>query len=146
MCVSLILLLFLIVTIRFIGLFYGDFIKIREERDYTFHDNYTESRQLWQDMAVKTCLGRTEAQARPWVVYTCGPMGVGKGHVYLFSFFYFVLLFYFGLIHLFLFQVLSWLSKQGLFPLEYIVHVDPDFFKSIMPEVFTHALLFLYFI
>lgn len=31
-------------------------------------------RQEWQDMAVKTCLGKTEAQARPWVVYTCGPM------------------------------------------------------------------------
>jgi hypothetical protein len=36
--------------------------------------------------------------------------GVGKGHV------------------------LNWLSAQKLFPLEYIVHVDPDFFKSIMPE------------
>ena len=36
--------------------------------------------------------------------------GVGKGHV------------------------LSWLSAQKLFPLEYVVHVDPDFFKSIMPE------------
>ena len=36
--------------------------------------------------------------------------GVGKGHV------------------------LNWLSAQQLFPLEYIVHVDPDFFKSIMPE------------
>ena len=32
-------------------------------------------------------------------------------------------------------QVLSWLSRQGLFPIEYIVHVDPDFFKRIMPEV-----------
>jgi DNA replication protein DnaC len=32
---------------------------------------------------VNACLGRTEAQARPWAVYTCGPMGVGKGHVML---------------------------------------------------------------
>jgi hypothetical protein len=32
-------------------------------------------------------------------------------------------------------QVLAWLSQQGLFPIEYIVHVDPDFFKRIMPEV-----------
>ncbi|CAE7706595.1 Swap70, partial [Symbiodinium microadriaticum] len=31
-------------------------------------------------------------------------------------------------------QVLSWLSQQGLFPIEFIVHVDPDFFKRIMPE------------
>mmetsp|Transcript_18 Transcript_18/g.36 ORF Transcript_18/g.36 Transcript_18/m.36 type:complete len:750 (+) Transcript_18:51-2300(+) len=92
------------------GEFVGDFVKIREERDYTYHNNYTPCRQLWQDMAVKSCLGKTEAQSRPWVVYTCGPMGVGKGHV------------------------LSWLSEQGLFPLEFIVHVDPDFFKRIMPE------------
>jgi hypothetical protein len=38
---------------------------------------------------------------------------------------------------LIMFQVLSWMSSQGLFPLEYIVHVDPDFFKRIMPEVTT---------
>ncbi len=32
-------------------------------------------------------------------------------------------------------QVLSWLSRRGLFPVEYIAHIDPDFFKRIMPEV-----------
>lgn len=31
-------------------------------------------------------------------------------------------------------HVLSWLSKRGLFPVEYIAHIDPDFFKRIMPE------------
>lgn len=43
----------------------------------------------------------------------CVHQGVGKGHV------------------------LNWLSAEKLFPLEYVVHVDPDFFKSIMPE-WTH--------
>lgn len=43
-----------------------------------------------------------------------GPMGVGKGHV------------------------LSWLSTQGLFPLEFIAHIDPDFFKRVMPEWDTY--------
>ena len=43
-----------------------------------------------------------------------GPMGVGKGHV------------------------LSWLSTQGLFPLEFVAHIDPDFFKRIMPEWETY--------
>ncbi|KAH8074477.1 zeta toxin [Aureococcus anophagefferens] len=47
---------------------------------------------------------------RPWVVFTCGPMGAGKGHA------------------------LSWLSEHGFFPLENIVHVDPDLFKQLMPE------------
>lgn len=40
-------------------------------------------------------MGRTEPQATPWIVYTCGPMGAGKGHV------------------------LSWMSKSGYFPLEH---------------------------
>ena len=45
---------------------------------------------------------------------------------------------------LFSFQVLSWLSSQGLFPLEYIVHVDPDFFKKIMPEV-RYVCIFVFY-
>ena len=53
---------------------------------------------------------RTEEQTRPWCVYTCGPMGAGKGHA------------------------LGWLSEHGYFPLENLVHVDPDLFKQMMPE------------
>jgi hypothetical protein len=90
--------------------FVGDYVDIRATRDYSYHSNYSPARQRWQDFAIKCCLGKTEAHARPWIIYTCGPMGVGKGHV------------------------LSWLSKRGLFPVEYIVHIDPDFFKRIMPE------------
>ena len=30
---------------------------------------------------------------------------------------------------------LYWLSANGYFPLENIVHVDPDHFKRCMPEV-----------
>ena len=29
---------------------------------------------------------------------------------------------------------MSWMSESGCFPLEQIVHVDPDHFKRIMPE------------
>ena len=29
---------------------------------------------------------------------------------------------------------LSWMSANGYFPLEHIVHVDPDRFKQMMPE------------
>jgi hypothetical protein len=67
-------------------------------------------RQTWQDAAVRASVSKTDPQARPWMIFTCGAFGSGKGHV------------------------LSWLSGQGLFPLEYIVHVDPDFFKRVMPE------------
>ena len=30
--------------------------------------------------------------------------------------------------------VMSWMSEAGIFPLEQIVHIDPDHFKRIMPE------------
>merc|ERR1711957_415701 len=29
---------------------------------------------------------------------------------------------------------LDWMSRQGIFPLENIVHIDPDGFKLMMPE------------
>lgn len=90
--------------------FIGDFKRFRESRDYTYHVTYSEARQEWQDAAIRQVIMRTQPQPTPWLVFTCGPMGVGKGHT------------------------LSWMSKQGFFPLEGIVHVDPDAFKAMMPE------------
>ena len=43
-------------------------------------------------------------------MYTCGAMGAGKGYT------------------------LEWMSSHGFFPLESIVHVDPDYFKAVMVE------------
>eukprot|EP00941_MAST-03F_sp_MAST-3F-sp1_P001119 g1119.t1 len=90
--------------------FYGDFVSARRKLDYDYHVNYTKERQLWQDAIIKSVVQRTEPQPNPWVVYTCGPMGAGKGYA------------------------LSWMSRYGYFPLENIVHVDPDHFKTLMPE------------
>lgn len=90
--------------------FYGPYADIRAERDYSYHVNYTRARQAWQDSLIDCIVSRSEAQANPWVVFTCGPMGAGKGYA------------------------LSWMSKQGYFPLENLVHIDPDYFKSMMPE------------
>ena len=50
------------------------------------------------------------SQERPWLVYTCGAMGAGKGHA------------------------MSWLSEHGLFKLENVVHIDPDHFKNVRPD------------
>ena len=50
-------------------------------------------------------LASTVPQVSPWIVFTCGPMGAGKGYV------------------------LSWMSRHGYFPLEDCVHIDPDHFK-----------------
>jgi hypothetical protein len=78
--------------------------------DYGYHNNYTEERQLWQDKIIHSVVYKTAAQATPWIVYTCGPMGAGKGYA------------------------LTWMSDNGYFPLEKIVHIDPDHFKSVMTE------------
>mmetsp|Transcript_56530 Transcript_56530/g.132578 ORF Transcript_56530/g.132578 Transcript_56530/m.132578 type:complete len:695 (+) Transcript_56530:94-2178(+) len=90
--------------------FFGDYKEIRQDRDYSYHFNYVRRRQMWQDRAIKSIVQKTGFQADPWLVYTCGPMGVGKGYA------------------------MSWMSKHGFFPLENIVHVDPDGFKLMMPE------------
>eukprot|EP01043_Picozoa_sp_COSAG02_P001835 COSAG02_NODE_39_length_48074_cov_106.508890_48_plen_631_part_01 len=88
----------------------GEYVSIRESRDYSYHTHYTPERQRWQDFAIKTVVSRTERQGNPWIVYTCGPMGAGKGFA------------------------LSWMSRNGYFPLEDIVCIDPDHFKKMMPE------------
>lgn len=50
--------------------FFGEFADIRATRDYQWHNNYMKTRQLWQDRVVKSCLGKTEPQARPWIAYS----------------------------------------------------------------------------
>ncbi|KAG8462078.1 hypothetical protein KFE25_011528 [Diacronema lutheri] len=79
-------------------------------RDYGYHARYSRARQRWQDAVLRGVVTRTDAQPRPWLVFTCGPTGAGKGYA------------------------LSWMSERGHFPLEAIVHVDPDHFKRLMPE------------
>jgi len=91
-------------------IFHGAFKDLRSRVDYGYHNNYTKKRQLWQDEIVKRNVCRLNPQIQPWIVYTCGPMGVGKGYA------------------------LGWMSEQGYFPLENLVHIDPDHFKLLMPE------------
>ena len=90
--------------------FIGPYADIRATRDHSFHGKYSEERQRWQDSVIATVVQRTTEQARPRLVFTCGAMGVGKGYA------------------------LSWMSTRGIFPLEDIVHIDPDHFKAVMPE------------
>ena len=92
------------------GEFVGAFTTIRKTMDYSYHADYPAERQLWQDDVIKSVVVKTKAQMQPWIVYTCGPMGAGKGYA------------------------LSWMSSNGFFPLEGIVHIDPDYFKMTMTE------------
>ena len=62
--------------------FFGPFAAIRSKRDYSYHVNYTPERQLWQDVAIKSCVGKTEPQARPWIIFSCGPMVQRNLYIY----------------------------------------------------------------
>jgi len=92
------------------GSVFGDFAHIRRTLDYSWHTNYTPDRQAWQDYVVREMVPNAPAQEEPWIVFTCGAMGSGKGYV------------------------MGWLSEHSEFPLEDLVHVDPDKYKTLMPE------------
>ena len=89
---------------------HGKYARHRAKLDYSYHMNYTEARQQWQDGIVERVVSQMPPQKRPWLVFTCGPTGAGKGYV------------------------MSWLSKCGIFPLENVVHIDSDRFKRAIPE------------
>jgi hypothetical protein len=136
----------------------GKYSHIRRTRDYAYHTNYTIPRQQWQDSIGMVHMCRAHALPRrctaivglccavdrivdgqvsvsqPWMVFTAGialirvldgghtrrngwalvwhtgAMGSGKGHA------------------------VQWLSTNGIFPLENLCRIDPDHFKSVMPE------------
>lgn len=92
------------------GEVYGDFADIRKTFDYSWHVNYSRDRQLWQDTLVRQAVGVAVPQEQPWAVFTCGAMGAGKGHV------------------------MGWLARHRSFPLKNMARIDPDLFKSAMPE------------
>jgi hypothetical protein len=62
------------------GDLYGRWISFRQRLDYTHHVNYCRERQLWQDQLISNVVVRTTRQQRPWLVFTCGAMGSGKGY------------------------------------------------------------------
>ena len=60
--------------------FVGEYRDIRKTLDYSYHSVYPPERQLWQDDVIRSVVVKTKAQSQPWVVYTAGPMGAGKGY------------------------------------------------------------------
>ena len=66
----------------------GDYVDVRKMMDYSWHTNFTEERQLWQDQVVKAVTGGHVAVSevsdtgaeRPWLIFTCGAMGSGKAN------------------------------------------------------------------
>ena len=90
---------------------FGRYASIRQRLDLSYHGNYIEKRQKLQDMFIRdTVSGATSHPESPWVIFTAGAMGAGKGHV------------------------IKWMSKNGHFALPDIVQIDPDVFRSRFPE------------
>lgn len=90
--------------------FYGPFASIRSRMDRTYHFNYHQARQEVQDAIITEVIHRGKSNERPWVVYTAGPMGVGKS------------------------RALRRLSASGVLPMDDFVCIDPDEVKTMLPE------------
>ena len=99
-------------------IFVGKYAKERSLLDYTYHKYYSEQRQLLHDELVDLFLHTIvvsgevvcECPVEPWLVFTAGCMGAGKGHT------------------------IEWLYKEDLFPLNAFVRVDPDILRELLPE------------
>jgi len=79
--------------------------------DAEYHGLYNLDRQIWQDAQIDDLLDRVKEEKSPWLLYTCGPMGVGKSFT------------------------LQWLNKEGYLNMqENMVKIDPDEIKGRMPE------------
>ena len=105
-------------------LFVGKYAAQRAKMDYSYHSHYQFDRQLIHDILIDSFLDAPVIQdaddasltcSKPadqsnWLVFTAGCMGAGKGHT------------------------LNWLNKEGLFPLNAFVRVDPDVLRELLPE------------
>lgn len=93
--------------------FVGDHADIRPLLDHTFHAMYHNSRVEMQDQLVEQFLGTAKDQGNeliPWVIFTAGAMGAGKGYIR------------------------DWMQAQGFLPVERFVVVDPDAIRQALPE------------
>lgn len=88
----------------------GNYADIRSKLDFDYHGCYTVARQKLQDIIILDSIGKGIVHERPWLIFTAGAMGAGKGHT------------------------LEWMSKKGYFLIPDIVHVDPDKFRTELPE------------
>lgn len=89
---------------------WGPFAHIRSCLDQSYHGVYTRERQRLQDVLVENVVSVGRSQAHAWLIYTAGAMGAGKT------------------------RTVRWMGERGILPLHDFVHVDPDAFKTALPE------------
>ena len=121
-------------------LFAPTYSAARSRLDYSYHTVLVLNRQLLQDAIMDRVIASTsttssesdspskksgevigstgilplqsmKSRRKPWIVFTAGPMGVGKGYV------------------------LTQLQQANLFPLDQYIKIDPDMIKSELPEM-----------
>lgn len=93
--------------------FTGDNADIRPLLDYTWHRKYTDARVELQDRLIQRLSSKCSQccnQMLPWVVFTAGAMGAGKGHV------------------------TKWMDRNGYLPLKHFIIIDPDAIRQKLPE------------
>jgi len=93
--------------------FQGIHSDIRPLLDYTYHRKYSEQREAVQDnLIMQMCrnCARLGNEMLPWVIFTAGAMGAGKGYV------------------------MRWMDKNGYVPLQNFITVDPDAIRQMLPE------------
>lgn len=93
--------------------FSGPHKDIRPLLDYTYHRKYTAERVKVQDDIIDGLIVGKHLCAHemmPWVIFTAGAMGAGKGYV------------------------MKWMNKNGHLPLQDVVIVDPDQIRQLLPE------------
>lgn len=90
----------------------------RQRLDYNYHDRLIYTRLLFQDSVIGKIRGdQIHASPRPWLIFTAGAMGVGKGYV------------------------LTQLKQMQVLDASEFVKIDPDMIKSELPEMagFEHS-------
>eukprot|EP00121_Abeoforma_whisleri_P003087 Awhi_evm1s2772 len=90
------------------------FAEARKQLDYKYHRNPVYSRQQLQDSILSHIVNSVQSKdttKRPWIVFTAGAMGVGKGYA------------------------MSTLASTDSFPLHRFIIVDPDKLKNELPEM-----------
>ena len=105
--------------------FYGPFAHIRKQLDYSYHSNYTASRQRFQNSVIWELLdpGRVSEQMKgvctqptePWCVFVAGVMCAGKR------------------------KTIISLIKEHRFPLLSFCYIDSDEISRHLPEFHVYA-------
>jgi len=92
--------------------FVGDNSETRPLLDYDYHATYGHTRvQVQDDILRQLCNDQnSKSELLPWVVFTAGAMGAGKGYV------------------------VRWMDQNGYLPMEEFVVVDPDIIRQMLPE------------